>query len=267
MVDQGELYMSSQVTDIYSDKYVAFLDLLGFKSKVNEADKKPDVRKEILNALDILRDTLCNDDNTGMRFTHFSDCMVLTVNHTPAGLLEILHAIEVLTLNLLSYDFFVRGGLSVGGAYHDQNFVFGSAVNCANRLQEEAVYPMTLVSNDVVADLKAYGLQIDELLTHDAEKRYFVHYLKSYAEYTRLPLLPGKVMLDETGKRIVDFICHRLYTETDPDVRAKNTWFQNYWNDKVAIRGVFGRIEDGVSERDLGHGPTLIKRRRLAGFV
>ena len=53
--------MSVQITDVYDDRYVAFLDLLGFKAKVNDADTNPEARKEVLDVLDILRDTLCNN--------------------------------------------------------------------------------------------------------------------------------------------------------------------------------------------------------------
>ena len=42
--------MSFEVTDVYTDKYVVFLDLLGFKSKVNDADTNPEVTE---------RDTQC----------------------------------------------------------------------------------------------------------------------------------------------------------------------------------------------------------------
>ena len=43
-----------------------------------------------------------------------------------------------------------------GGVHHDQNFVYGSAVNRAYKIEsEEAIFPMTLVSNEVLADAKA----------------------------------------------------------------------------------------------------------------
>lgn len=240
--------MSFEVNDVYKNKYVAFLDLLGFKSKVNDADTNHKVQKEILNVLDIFRDTLCNSDNIGMRFTHFSDCIIFSVDRTSRGLWEILESINVLTLNLLNYDFFIRGGLSAGGIYHDEKFVYGSAVNRAYKIEnKESIFPITLVSNEVIADIKSYSSTFEEFLIQDAEGRYFVHYLKSYAEYTRLPAFPGKVLLDESGKRIIDFICHRLNTHIDPKIREKDIWFQNYWNKQVAIRGVFGCIEEGVT--------------------
>lgn len=253
------------VSDAYSEKYVVFLDLLGFKAKVNDADANPEVRQELLTVLDIVRDTLCNNDRIGMRFTHFSDCIIFSANRTAEGLWEILQSINMLSVNLLNYDFFVRGGLTVGGTHHDQNFVYGAAVNKAYLIESaEATFPMTLVSDEVLADVKAYGSQFEEHLTQDAAGRYFVHYLRSYAEYTPLPIYSGKVILDYSGRRIVDFVCHRLNTHTNHRVLEKDIWFQNYWNEKVAALGVFGRIEAGVTERDSGHGPTIMMRR-IAG--
>ncbi|MES2367276.1 MAG: hypothetical protein V4563_15470 [Pseudomonadota bacterium] len=255
------------VTDVYADKYVVFLDLLGFKARVEDADATPQARQELLHVLNIVRDTLCNNDMMGMRLTHFSDCIIFSANRTAEGLWEILQSVNMLTFNLLNYDFLVRGGLAVGGVHHDENFVYGSAVNKAYFIEStEARYPMTLVSNEVLNDIKAYGLQFEEYLMQDSEGRYFVHYLRSYAEYTPLPIYSGKVILDHSGRRVVDFICHRLNTHSDPRVLEKDIWFQNYWNNTVAVLGVFGRIEAGVTERDLNHGPTVMVRR-IAGPV
>lgn len=252
----------NKIKDIYTDKYVVFLDILGFKNKVNDAEKNPETRQELLDILDILRDTLCNSDEYGMQFTHFSDCIIFSENRTIQGLLSILKSINMITLNLLNYDFFVRGGLTVGGIHHDSSFVYGSAVNKAYEIEsKKAIFPMTLLCNEVIADAKTYGLPIEEHLINDAAKNhYFVHYLKSYADYEPLTKYAGKVILDSSGRRIIDFICHRLNTHSDR-ILEKDIWFQNYWNDKVAVKGVFGRIEAGVTERDSNHGATIIVRR------
>jgi hypothetical protein len=253
------------VADIYAEKYVVFLDLLGFKAKVEDADVRPEARQEILNALDIVRDSLCNNDRVGMRFTHFSDCIIFSAHRTQEGLREMLESINLLTLNLLNYDFFVRGGLAVGGVHHDKDFVYGLAVNKAYEIEsKKAIFPVTLVSDEVLSDVKAYGSQFGEYLTEDEEGRYFVHYLKIFSDYAPLPAYAGKLILESPGRRIVDFICHRLNVHSDPDVLKKDIWFQNYWNEKVAAKDVFGRIEAGVTKRDLGHRPFRAIRR-IAG--
>ena len=160
--------------------------------------------------------------------------------------------------------------MTVGGTHHDQDFIYGLAVNKAYEIERKiATTPRTLVSDEVLCDVKAYGSQFEELLTEDADGRYFVHYLKMYSDYITPPDHPeleyiGAIILDDNGRRIVDFICHRLNIHSDPKVLEKDIWFQKYWNDKVAVRGVFGRIESGVTIRDLGHGPFRAIRR-IAG--
>ena len=256
---------SMLIADKYTEKYVVFLDLLGFKTRVKDADTNPEARQELLYALDIIRDSLCNYDRIGMRITHFSDCIIISANRTPEGLWEILESVNLLTINLLQEDFFVRGGMAVGGIHHDQEFVYGLAINKAYKIESEiATYPMTLVSCDVVADVKKNGSKFEDFLITDEDGCYFVHYLKIFSNYTQLPLYAGKLVLDEPGRRIIDFICHRLNTHTDLDLLEKNIWVQNYWNNTVAIRGVFSRIEAGITKRDLGHGPFRALRR-IAG--
>ena len=186
--------MSVVSEDAYREKYVVFLDLLGFRARVDAANKNSEARREILETLGILKSTLYNDGPSGARFTHFSDCIIFTTDRTPQGLMEILHAIEVLTRNILNCDFFVRGGLAAGGVHHDQDFVYGSAVNRAYEIaSRKHNLPVTMVSNEILHDAKGYGSQFEEFLTRDAKGRHFVHYLRVYSEYTREPLWPGKV--------------------------------------------------------------------------
>ena len=43
-------YDNNKVTDIYREKYVAFLDLLGFKSLVSNADNRPESLPALLSS-------------------------------------------------------------------------------------------------------------------------------------------------------------------------------------------------------------------------
>jgi hypothetical protein len=250
------------VTDIYIDKYVVFLDLLGFKNRVEEADRDPPVRHELLQVLALVRNTLCENPSLGMSLTHFSDCIIFSANRSREGLWEILQSVNQLTLNLLQYDFLVRGGLAVGGTHHDSSFVYGLAINRAYCMERCAKNPMTIVSEQVVADAKGYGPDFEQWLVKDDLGRSFVHYLRQYAEYNPQPR-PGMIALEIPARRIIDFICHRLNVH-DGEVLKKDVWFQSYWNETVAAAGVLGRIKAGVIERDVTIGPTIIVRRMIA---
>ena len=241
--------------DTYREKYVAFVDLLGFKRLVAEADPWPEKRWQVLKLLDLLRTTACENPSIGMRLTQFSDCVILSADRTVPGLAQMFASVEWLALNLLQHDVLVRGGLALGGAHHDATFVFGLAVNEAHGLETCSEHPRVIVSTAVLADARANGL--GEALMEDEDGRHFVHYLRLYARYDPNVRLPGTLVLEEPAARMIDFVCHRLNTDCGR-VLEKAKWFQRYWNRAVAAQGVFGRIEAGVRERVVTSGPTTV---------
>jgi class 3 adenylate cyclase len=58
---------------------------------------------------------------------------------------------------LLQFDVLARGGLAAGGAFHTEEFVFGTSVNHARELEKQARWPLTLLSSEVLEDAKTYG--------------------------------------------------------------------------------------------------------------
>lgn len=248
----------------YRERYVAFLDLLGFKTLVARAETEPAERKRVREVLELMRDSLTQNPRLGLRFTHFSDCIVLSIDRTPAGLMEAFESINVLTSNLLQFDVLVRGGLVAGNAYHDKDFVYGTAVNRAFHLEHEVAQdPMILLSEEVVADANQYGTSHLAWLCTDPAQRQFVHYLRWYSDYRPELIYPGKPLLEEPAKRVIDFVLGRLALDTGR-VLAKAQWLQAYWNDAVATKGVFERIDPGITPRYTSWGPTIMKRVLVA---
>jgi hypothetical protein len=260
----GYSVVSNDQADEYKERYVAFLDLLGFKWQVELAEKSHDERTKLREVLRLMKETLTNNPYIGFRFNYFSDCVVLSVNRTPDGLREMFNSISAITSNLLQYDVFVRGGLTAGGAHHGKEFLYGTAVNRAYALEsEQSKNPMTLLSEEVVQDAKSYGDEYTQWLVEEEPGRHFIHYLIAYALYRPTPIYTGKVILDDPGGRIIDFVQQRLNNDKGR-VLAKAEWFQAYWNRTVAVHGVFKSIEAGVTERYRSRGPTIMVRR-IAG--
>ena len=252
--------MPDDVVDEYDERYVAFLDLLGFKRQVETAESDPSERKRLRGVLELVRDTLGENPHLGFKRNYFSDCIILSAKRTPEGLWEMFQAISALTCNLLQYDVLLRGGLTAGAAHHSTDFVYGTSVSRAVVIEKDlAKNPMTLLSEEVLEDARKYGPNHMHWLV-DHEGQWFVHYLMQYSVYTPKPIYSGKVILDDPGARIIDFICQRLNKDAG-SVLAKAQWMQAYWNETVAKRGVFGRIEAGVAERYVSEGPTIVFRR------
>lgn len=140
----------------YQERYVALLGLLGFAAQVGRAERDREERAKLHEILCLMRDSLCEGPSIGMRFTYFSDCIVLSALRTGGGLWKIFQSIDLLTFDLLQYDVFVRGGLTGGLAHHSKDFVCGTAMIRAFELEnEKAVVPLTLVAPEVVVDARS----------------------------------------------------------------------------------------------------------------
>jgi hypothetical protein len=99
--------------DGYDLRYVAYLDL--FKALVERAERERAENERLTEVLFLLRDTLCHNSAISMRFTYFSDCILISAERSAIGLWQILGSIDILTCNLLQFDMLVRGGLAIGG--------------------------------------------------------------------------------------------------------------------------------------------------------
>lgn len=247
----------------YREKYIAFLDLLGFGDLLDRIGQDVLERHRVVEALKLVRDTIGQNPAIDLRFTYFSDCIVLSAERTAHALWEIFQSIELLSFNLLQYDLLVRGGLSAGLMHHSKDFVFGTALTDAYHLErDKAKNPLVLLSAEVVQDAAKLGPDFTQWITEDGVGRYFVNYLIRYAAYTR-ERQAGKLILEYPANRVAYFISRRLNNDKDSVLR-KAQWFQTYWNDAVAARGVLPRIEAGVGMTNPEDGPTIIRRRLVA---
>lgn len=261
-LEAGEA-IDTDLANGFPTKYVAFLDLLGFSDLVGRSEADVDERQRLVEALKLLRDTLCENPATDLRFTYFSDCVVISAKQTPQGLWEIFRSLEVLTCNLLQYDILVRGGLTVGPTYHSRDFVFGAAVTQAHELEcEYATNPLVLLSSDVVKAVQALGSGYSQWLRKDGPDRFFFHYLIGYAGYS-LSRRVGEVILTYPAQRIAYFVGTRLRNDKD-GILKKAEWLQKYWNEAVASQGVLPRI-DADSQLVLPPYSVTIIKRRLTG--
>jgi hypothetical protein len=245
----------------YQERFVALLDLLGFKALVEAAERDESQFKRLQEVLHDLSQTLCNNASTGTRFIHFSDCIIITTNATPDALRELFRSIHVLTGNLLQQDVLVRGAITRGGAFHDAQYVYGTAVSRAAVLENTcAKQPLTLISPEVYEDVKALGKDFLQWVEQDGHDRQFVHYLIEFAMYHRLPKLPGTVGLDTDADRVRFQISRRLLNDSG-DVLAKAKWFQAYWNRTVARADGFSAIEaDARLSEPVGARTNIVRR-------
>jgi hypothetical protein len=185
----------------FERRFVAFVDVLGFRGIVNRMDADEQLFVTIRDALkELQKQSLAFRDyqqslrgerrrvkkkgavplfNTKSRLemTAFSDCYVLS-EVFPAW--HVLAAVQALASRFLQRGILTRGGVAVGDAYHRHDVLFGKAIVEAYELEREvAKYPRIIVSDDVRQTVWGYheGLCQGRLLQKDVDGCWYVNVL------------------------------------------------------------------------------------------
>ena len=249
--------------ELYQQKYVAFLDMLGFSNLVMDSAQDPSAHARIIEAIKRLKDTACDNPATGMITTYFSDCIVLSCERSPRGLAEMLQCLTIIAENLLVVDVLVRGGLTVGAIHHDRQLMFGPAMLEAYRLESiEANHPTILIAPAVRSDIEAAGLQI-YMVHDDAEpERYYLHYLINFAIYDPTPR-PGLHILEGPARLVRHYIARRIAGGIGSPL-DKALWLERYWNETVGAQGHLGMV-DRISDLGVPNAHPFRSMRFIAG--
>lgn len=184
----------------YEERLTCFIDLLGFKSAIEQSLKQDEVREGLYNAIHQLKSENLLDQVYGdipfflldrectvkpsrdviegdlkeqflssypIVITQFSDSFVFSCpadNHASCSMLlkcvYLVHLIYYCNLGMM-----VRGGISVGKLVHEEiGALFGPAMNEAYALESKsAIYPRVVISKEASA-LLASTLESDPIL-------------------------------------------------------------------------------------------------------
>lgn len=151
----------------YQQKYVIFLDILGFSKKIESKNIN-----YILDILSVFREEInrnnfndiplcemhnqdgfqyvdicfedfkkiCGDD---FNCTSFSDNVVISINPKQiTARIDVIRFCQSLQFELLKKGVIIRGGLSYGDIYHESDIVFGKALVDAVAIEKKIKYPL-----------------------------------------------------------------------------------------------------------------------------
>lgn len=160
----------------YEKRYVAFIDILGFKELIKEslrttARKKKTVRL-LVNALGRDFSAFVNGryklsavgGAPDLRFYTFSDFIAISAADNSENLDALIHAAWSISEDLLSKGLLTRGGIAKGLVVHaddhkvsSRNFIFGPAFIEAYELESQVSdYPRIIFKKEVRKDYKKY---------------------------------------------------------------------------------------------------------------
>lgn len=165
---------------------VAFIDILGFSQMV-----KLDATSDQSNFLTIFKDAIGEvrqtfGENDSLDVKMFSDSIVVGAPMTPDNLKRVLEACIDLQRRFLRRNVLVRGGISLGKHYSDEQVTFSAALVAAYEIESKlARFPRIVVDKNLLdyfenhpgtgEDLKANALS---LMKRDRDGACFTHFLR-----------------------------------------------------------------------------------------
>jgi hypothetical protein len=158
--------MILDIEDYEKEKYIAFVDVLGFKNLVNKIEKKEtydssfhNTDKDTFGTINkfyeqVSIENYLEKDNEDLQITCISDCLIISATSYS----NILRFLFYLQNNLLCQDYdnnklLTRGYLTKGKFIHDtsKNLIFGEAYQRAYLAEEnEAINPRIIVDPKIL---------------------------------------------------------------------------------------------------------------------
>lgn len=178
---------------LYTSRYIAFLDILGFKDLIlRSTGNAPNVTvDEIRSILDVPKPAgeeqivlgrIGDISKSCHRLTAFSDSVIITTDETEQGLMHLLQHVEKIGFRLARLGTLYRGGIANGLVYHGGHQVFGPAVIEAIEIEKQAVFPRVVLSVPVVNAGRSAAEPVSTIFRRctrtDIDGVVFVHYLR-----------------------------------------------------------------------------------------
>ena len=253
-----------QEPPIYKSRILAFVDILGFKNMIQQSASDYKEQQRILNAMNIIHGYKTLNDNGldgkglreyGIQITTFSDSAIISYPiDFDGGLFHVLVDLIHLQIDLSNLGIFIRGGISMGLAYHDEYNAFGPAMNEAYRLEsEEAKFPRIILTSQTLYDgVKAseslqnpYDISLlESLIRQDkTDGLYYLDYLRQFQELD-YPEYDYYIWLST----IRDYLVRNLNAYySDGRIYSKYRWMLEYWNDTLASPGLSIPVDEETS--------------------
>ena len=253
-----------QNPSIYESRILAFVAILGFQNMIQQSTFDYKEQQRILDAMNIIHSYKTLNDNGlnggglkehGIQITTFSDSAIISYPiDFEGGLFHVLLDLIHMQIDLSSLGIFIRGGISIGLAYHDEYNAFGPAMNEAYRLEStKAESPRIILTSQTLYDgIKAseslqnpYDISLlESLIRQDkADGFYYLDYLRQYQELD-YPEFDYYLWLNT----IRDYLVQNLNSyHSDEKIYPKYRWMLEYWNDVLNSPGLSIPVEEETS--------------------
>ena len=254
---------------------VSFIDILGFKELIKNHPNDSDFFLRIFKGIqDCYHDYKFSmeymDESFDVVHTlqSFSDSIVSTVTtkkSVETQLREFLSMfeIEVQHLAFVQYQMFVdygiliRGAVSLGSIYHENNIIFGEGMVNAYEMESElALYPRVIIDPEIIKLIEKYANKVgrfqDEIdnfqdtmfipsemykqIRKDKDGLYFIDFLnlQDVEGYWYVPLEPDIPEIFLCYKIMLNKKLNEIQSKSEK-IKVKYNWLKQYYNSMVSL--------------------------------
>lgn len=229
----------------YSERIVAFIDILGFAALVRQLGADPTLHASLNNALKqirVFKNSSVRPDSaqSNLQVSVFSDSIV--ISGAADNLHGVLWSAIHLQCNILAMGILTRGGISSGRTFHTDDILYGEGMLDAYHLESNAaIYPRIILAPKLMDNIE--GGYKAAFLRQDGDGLWFL-------DPFSMGILPGnseslledghdphEVSLRSLGKKIDQEIART----SDAGHLAKWKWLKNQHKFAVSEFRKFGR--------------------------
>ena len=272
----------------YEERIVVFIDILGFKTIVQESHKNTELKDLIYETLIFLkkreiptkwnlqlieieedaqkRNLSSFEIDTKTLCTSFSDSIVISVKYNSKNINEIFSTlianISFIGAKLITKGILFRGGITTGKLFHsDDGIIFGEGLIQAYQLETQAaIYPRIILSKKIIKKLN-YPLESkkNRYPYHQYIKRYtdgcvglnqiiYFQVLQSWDKMSEKNLLNG---LKKAKNTIIKGLDNNF---ENPNIFQKYIWLKKEYEDLIITnceKPIFYNLTENVSIKNI----------------
>ncbi len=247
-MNEGKFNKKEVIIMAYDERFVAFLDILGFKSIIgitqNDVAYQEKI-KQILNYIAGIRNDnyhgLFSEDGILKEVSVFSDSIVISYStglNIGGGLFHVLMDLIYICNDLLAQNIYIRGAVTCGQMYHDKKICFGPAMVQAYDLEERvAIHPRIIIDTYALQKglqspgkantMEMEGEYLDSIICCDEDGTYFLDFLSQYEEFNDISYYENYL------KIVKENLTVHLNTSYPTNIFQKYQWFAAYYNNTI----------------------------------
>lgn len=230
--------MKLNLKENIGEKYVAFLDVMGFSNLVNNRGNNYDQLESYFTKITEILEKL-RDDKAEIQSLLISDSIILIAPKDEQGFIQLLWAIRRIQSILLWKKILLRGAVSYGEIYYndEKNIIVGKGFIRAYLLEQEAVYPRVIIDPSIITrisnDKAEFFKKVNK--THDFNFEDRLIYTKGifseitddgiFIDYANKVVMKNSI--DDCIKYVYETIKKNLYSEQK--LYSKYVWLRNYF--------------------------------------